>query len=287
MRKITLKFVLQIIGVVIFFPLAVSAINTTSSGFRVNNGDTNTTIDAWGTCQKVTNTSGKNYFVPTKTSAEWLAFRSHLPSGVTLSSCSTDPSGIYLSIGGNNYSYFYITWSAGAGNGGAGNCKLQYNNGASWYDITSASSMNCDAISNGYAGPQYTLPADGWKSNWNGTNVRIVRKSDSVVVGTFAQTLVCSSVAGSGSPTSWKDENCNGYWDDSSISYGCPSGQYCYNAWIYSDSNCSVGGYLEGMQCVGEENIPYMEFCDPGCVGTSCYRFYESGCASLEFYTYY
>ncbi len=65
-------------------PLTVFAINTVSTGFQV--GSSNVKIDAHGTCKQVRSTSG-TLFVPTKSSAEWSAFRSNKPSGVTLSSC--------------------------------------------------------------------------------------------------------------------------------------------------------------------------------------------------------
>ena len=44
-------------------------------------------ITAHGVCKKVNGPSDKDYFVPIKTSAEWQAFRDHLPSGVSLGGC--------------------------------------------------------------------------------------------------------------------------------------------------------------------------------------------------------
>ena len=40
-----------------------------------------------GDCKKIDNTSGVDYFVPTKTTAEWDSFAGNLPSGVTVESC--------------------------------------------------------------------------------------------------------------------------------------------------------------------------------------------------------
>ena len=78
-----------VIGLVSFVAVTVYGINTTDTGFQVNAGVSNVTVDAWGTCNKVSNASAKNYFVPTKTSAEWTAFRNSLPANVTLSACCT------------------------------------------------------------------------------------------------------------------------------------------------------------------------------------------------------
>ena len=66
-------------------------------GLLFNNGQSFTlgisnlseTIDVHGVCKKaLAPSSNKNYFVPTKTSSEWEAFRNYLPSGVSLESCS-------------------------------------------------------------------------------------------------------------------------------------------------------------------------------------------------------
>lgn len=48
------------------------------------------TVDAHGDCQTVNNTSGINYFVPTRTNTEWQAFQDNLPSNVTLGACCSN-----------------------------------------------------------------------------------------------------------------------------------------------------------------------------------------------------
>jgi hypothetical protein len=40
-------------------------------------------------CSRITNATGKNLFVPTKTAGEWAAFRSTASAGITNSSCGT------------------------------------------------------------------------------------------------------------------------------------------------------------------------------------------------------
>lgn len=59
-----------------------------ASSYRVNNG-TNTDINEQGVCQNVANASGLDLFVPTNSAAEWLEFRTHPPTGVTLSACAS------------------------------------------------------------------------------------------------------------------------------------------------------------------------------------------------------
>lgn len=94
---------LVILGV--FFLLAIAggawAINAWNEGYRVNHSGATVDVrigSATGLCQKVTNSHATNdYFVPTKTQAEWDAFSAHPPSGITIGAC---------------YSYAYTAWSA-------------------------------------------------------------------------------------------------------------------------------------------------------------------------------
>ena len=55
--------------------------------YRINNGNTQQ-IDKFYPCKIVTNNCGNDIFIPIKTQAEWDAFSSNLPSGVTLSDCN-------------------------------------------------------------------------------------------------------------------------------------------------------------------------------------------------------
>jgi len=72
--------ILVIIGIIVF--AAVS--------YRVNNG-VNTTINEWSECWDVDNAAGVDLFVPTNTAAEWTAFRTNKPTGVTLTTPGCDP----------------------------------------------------------------------------------------------------------------------------------------------------------------------------------------------------
>lgn len=166
---------------------------------------------------------------------------------------SSSPPTAYSLAHSTNQKTFQISWSAGIANGGANNCKLQfYLSPGTWVDITSAINLNCDSS---YTNSSYTLNADGWKSSWGSTQIRVVRKSDSQVLFTFSQTLQCSSTSASGSSTPNTDENCNGQWDDSSGGGGdnlvtkeltdtncggCGGGDECWFAGISCASSATV-----------------------------------------------
>ncbi|UOF01337.1 fibrinogen-like YCDxxxxGGGW domain-containing protein [Bdellovibrio reynosensis] len=69
--------------------LTVMGINTVSTGFKVDHGTTRA-IYAHNVCKKVVNAHAtRDYFVPTKTAAEWTAFRGATITGVTLQKCSS------------------------------------------------------------------------------------------------------------------------------------------------------------------------------------------------------
>ena len=76
-----------IIVVLFFTPLFVWAINTVATGYKTTTS--NQTINAHGVCRQVQHTASTSYFVPTKTSNEWLQFRNNKPGAVTITNCST------------------------------------------------------------------------------------------------------------------------------------------------------------------------------------------------------
>lgn len=214
----------------------VLAIDTVPTGFRLTNSGA-ASIDAHGTCYMVTNSSGRDHFVATKTSAEWNSFSSNLPTGFALSSCASPlPTNLSLTHTNNNRS-MTISWTGGTS---AGTCNLQYlRDGSTWTNFSTG--HNCDSTASFTA---YFPTTNYWTNNFNGTGVqvRVVRASDSSPYGTFPQTAKCSNIGDSYSPTPDIDENCNGMWDDSYPQYtnttygGCPSGQQCLqNNNYYSD----------------------------------------------------
>lgn len=69
-------------------PLLV-ALNTQNTGHRVNRGTTKA-VHAHNVCKKVVNvTADKDFFIPTKTAAEWSSFRAATISNVSLVKCGS------------------------------------------------------------------------------------------------------------------------------------------------------------------------------------------------------
>jgi hypothetical protein len=133
----------------------------------------------------------------------------------TIKLSQANPSALSLSHTSNNKT-FTVSWTGGAGNG---NCKVQFQNSPGVYtDVTSPTVMNCDAaVSN----TTITLPSvSPWSASGQSRSVRIIRFSDSAIVGTFGQNLNCSSLAGAASSTPNVDEDCNGNWDNAATGPG-------------------------------------------------------------------
>jgi hypothetical protein len=76
----------------IVFTIAV-AIDTLSTGFKVDSL-AEASIDAHGTCKKVTNSGTNAIFVPTRTAAEWASFLANLPAGTSVADCAPPCAGL-------------------------------------------------------------------------------------------------------------------------------------------------------------------------------------------------
>jgi hypothetical protein len=75
---------------IIIVSLFISESSWAADSHRVNNG-VSVEITEHGTCRSVNNTSGKDIFIPTKTSGEWSSFYNNPPTGVAVSSCDLCP----------------------------------------------------------------------------------------------------------------------------------------------------------------------------------------------------
>ena len=202
---------------------------------------------------------------------------------ITVAISNANPTSLVLTQTANNRS-FSVSWTGGSGNGGAGGCKLQFSSGASWIDITSATNMNCDAS---LSLTPYNLNGDGWKAGWNGTQVRILRKIDSVVMGTFGTTLSCNSMRGSTSSFSSQniDEDCDGYWNNTSSPSGdaaCQAqggGQYCMDQYDYASKYCPFGQGMK-MSTYCTDNTA----CISWDTGSNSFQDNPNGCSTTLYY---
>ncbi|MGE4444239.1 MAG: hypothetical protein AB7E37_04575 [Candidatus Altimarinota bacterium] len=98
--------------------------------------------------------------------------------------------------------------------------------------------------------------------------MRIIRTSDNSILGTFSQTLNCSTTSGSSSSTPNIDEDCNGSWDNSTY----------YTATYQSGTNpCGAYGTTYCHQYNPDGNCGH--WVTP-CIATPIYDYYYV-------YTYY
>lgn len=89
-----IMLVAMMLGIVALFCAIQPA--TAADRYRLNNGQV-ATVDEHGVCHEVTNGSGNDVLIPTRTADEWTRFRTYKPAGVSLASCVT---------------YSYSGWSA-------------------------------------------------------------------------------------------------------------------------------------------------------------------------------
>jgi hypothetical protein len=78
-----IPFILGILSVLLIIGIVYAA-----EYYQVNSG-AQATINEWSVCKKVTNNNALAIFVPTKTAAEWTAFRTYA-SGVSYTGCCQD-----------------------------------------------------------------------------------------------------------------------------------------------------------------------------------------------------
>jgi len=84
MFKVLKKYWLIILVATLFISTLGVIAGSTTLGYRANSGTATFVDPASDTDRKVVNESGNDYFVPTKTDAEWNAFVNNLPAGVSL-----------------------------------------------------------------------------------------------------------------------------------------------------------------------------------------------------------
>lgn len=63
------------------------ALDVWNLGYRIEKETKDVYVGTAQDCHKISNTTDKKYFIPTKTTTEWDSFVNHKPTGVTLSTC--------------------------------------------------------------------------------------------------------------------------------------------------------------------------------------------------------
>lgn len=164
--------ILQKIGWAGASALVGSALPAVAADFYQLNASSNLTITEHSACRKVTNASSNTYFVPTKSKAEWVAFRNNPPPGVTLESCC--PTGFVLVPESPSLSlneFCVMKWEART----SGSTAVATSVGQPRNSITRAASATaCANMGAGYSlvtKDQWTAmlrDAEGVGANWSG-----------------------------------------------------------------------------------------------------------------------
>ena len=84
---------------VLFEAEAANYLGSVTAGFKATVGSGQVIIWDNTTCKQITNSSAKDYFIPTKTQTEWNNFVAHLPANVTVASCVSPCSSGYYGDG--------------------------------------------------------------------------------------------------------------------------------------------------------------------------------------------
>lgn len=166
------KFLKSLIIATFIFLIAVTLVNAAVS-YRVNNGTTST-INEWSVCKKVTNSTGKDIFVPTNTSNEWNLFRTYYPSGISLAECWACGDPITFTYSGSEVTYGTVSHNGECWldrNLGASRVATAYNDSSAyghlfqWGRCADGHQITSSSL---YTGPVSTPTCNGSGQVWNG-----------------------------------------------------------------------------------------------------------------------
>ncbi len=182
MRKIKVKYIVLIwIALAFIVPAIVVSIDLLTDGYRLNSGEVGLKVDATSlgsVCRTLTNNSGVDYFVPTKTKVEWEAFLSGIPDYVIATEClcgngtvdygeECDGTGIYNSCSSINQGLFSASMVGFLSCDGScqydeSDCTCIGDN-VEWYNNYGCNCtlgyLNCDASYSGFTGNGCETPA--------------------------------------------------------------------------------------------------------------------------------
>lgn len=162
-----------IIGILGVGAALVHAYGTAATGYIINNGTTQEITLYTGACSRVTNSSGNHLFVPASTAAEWTAFSTYKPSGVTIAACSgcwainnvCDAGCIYNAQSDSCTGGVYVVAGSVCSGSGAGVCYKSTGSQATYCYYTSAGQNDCVGCTDwGYGSAAgYVATACTWK----------------------------------------------------------------------------------------------------------------------------
>lgn len=234
----------------------------------------------------ITNSSIRNYFIPTKTLSEFNSFRDNLPSGVSICDSINGSCG-----GANGHSYQSASAANSAGLCSIGNpspSSLSGNNNWSW-----ACQGTCGGSNSGCSAT-YSLPNTVCSSNWSPNNSMMCTGSQIGYIQTGdlnACLAYCQSVRATccyGQQGGCNGNYCNGnpicgaYTGN--LVFGC-SGCQVYN---YSTRCCDPAAPAPTMLANGVHSVSacgsaggFLETEDSSCVSAAKFcRFNQSSCPS-------
>lgn len=109
------RFSLPFLQLILLFQIGNFYQAHAADSYQMNDGVT-LEITEHATCRKITNNSGKSIFVPTKTIAEWLSFRTgSTPATVTRAACGVcGPANCTACVDVTTCTAQGCTWSAGS-----------------------------------------------------------------------------------------------------------------------------------------------------------------------------
>lgn len=162
-----------------------------ANSYRLNASASNFQVKEFSMCRQLTNTSGSDYFVPTRTQTEWTAFLDHLPPGVSATNCC--PAGYVLAPASSSKGtteFCVMKWEARD----VGGVATATSSGAPWRFISKTAAVTaCSSLGAGYSlvtNDQWTAmmrDVEGVGANWSGGS----RKSGCLFTGNWGVNNAC------------------------------------------------------------------------------------------------
>ena len=210
-----------------------TATGNKTDGYRAPVGVNSAQITIWDdSCRTVTNTSVRDYFVPTRSQLEWDAFVNFIPTNVTVGGCAACTVGDCCNLGTGQF------MPAGTVIGTCGKC-------------TGSSNTSVNQTSSEDLGNQCATGAAGTATSCQSNNC----SGTSRACGFLASGTTCRASAGICDMT----DTCTG------SAFACPSDGKCTSGTYWNGSTCA-----SGFCATGSFNSPASGSCSRVAVDTNC-----------------